>query len=207
MQNGKIIPIPYDFVMICKNIGFYYKGIIIWHKSLGIPTGDKNIVDRHEYVLIFSKKAEFAVDKSAFSAYSDYKNNVMVGGSFWNINRKAGSVGKKYIHPAIYPTELVKRIISVASSDEDVILDPFLGSGTTIIAAEQMNRKCIGYEFNEGFEELMHYRFNMEISESTIEFVKEQKNNMLIIIFEKAFNEHKKSTYNKHLEHSCHLIR
>lgn len=171
-QNGRIIPIPYDFVTICKNIGFYYKGIIIWHKSSGIPTGDKNIVDRHEYVLIFSKKAEFAVDKSAFSAYSDYKNNVMVGGSFWNINRKAGSVGKKYIHPAIYPTELVKRIISVASSDEDVILDPFLGSGTTIIAAEQMNRKCIGYEFNEGFEELMHYRFNMEISESTIEFVK-----------------------------------
>ena len=170
VQNGKIIPIPYDFVKMCKEIGFFYKGVIIWHKSSGIPTGDKNIVDRHEYVLMFAKNEDFSVDRSVFERYADYKNNHINGGAFWNINRKAGSVGKKYIHPAIYPNELVARIIKATTEVGDTVLDPFLGSGTSVIAAEQCDRKCIGYEFNEGFEKLMRSRFESEIPEKIIVF-------------------------------------
>lgn len=172
VQSGKVITIPHDFVKMCREIGFFYKGVIIWHKSSGIPTGDKNIVDRHEYVLIFSKKEDFSVDRTVFSGYADYKNDQMNGGAFWNINRKAGSVGKKYIHPAIYPNDLVARIVKATTIVGDTILDPFLGSGTSIIAAEQCNRSCIGYEFNEGFEELMRSRFEVEISNVKIEFLK-----------------------------------
>ena len=171
VQAGKIIPIPHDFIKMCKDIGFYYKGIIIWHKSSGIPTGDKNIVDRHEYVLLFSKKEDFTVNRSVFGSFADYKNDVMNGGGFWNINRKAGSVGKKFIHPAIYPNDLVTRILLVASEEGDVSLDPFLGSGTSLIAAHQSNRSFIGYEYNEGFKELMISRFDTEIHGSSIEFI------------------------------------
>lgn len=172
VQNGKVITIPHDFVKMCREIGFFYKGVVIWHKSSGIPTGDKNIVDRHEYVLIFSKAEDFSVDHAVFAGYADYKNNQMNGGAFWNINRKAGSVGKKYIHPAIYPNDLVARIVRTATDAGDTILDPFLGSGTSLIAAEQNNRHCIGYEFNEGFEELMRARFHIEIKDVAIEFLK-----------------------------------
>lgn len=170
IQNGKAITIPHDFVKMCRKIGFFYKGVVIWHKSSGIPTGDKNIVDRHEYVLLFSKKEEFKVNYSVFAEYSDYKNEHMNGGVFWNINRKAGSVGKKYIHPAIYPNALVARIVKATTNIGDVILDPFLGSGTSIIAAEQCGRRCIGFEYNEGFQELMKSRFSQEIPESEVEF-------------------------------------
>lgn len=173
VQGGKVITIPHDFVKMCRDIGFFYKGIVIWHKSSGIPTGDKNIVDRHEYVLIFSKNEDFVVDRTVFASYADYKNDQMNGGAFWNINRKAGSVGKKYIHPAIYPNDLVARIVKVTTVAGDTILDPFLGSGTSIIAAEQCNRKCIGYEFNEGFKELMSSRFDTEIPDVTVDFVKD----------------------------------
>jgi len=172
VQNGRVITIPHDFVKMCREIGFFYKGIIIWHKSSGIPTGDKNIVDRHEYVLVFSKNEDFMVDHAVFSEFEDYKNAQMNGGAFWNINRKAGSVGKKYIHPAIYPNDLVARIVKTTTVVGDVILDPFLGSGTSIIAAEQYGRKCIGYEFNEGFEELIRSRFGKEIPDSNIEFLR-----------------------------------
>lgn len=172
VQSGKVIPIPHDFVEMCRDIGFIYKGIVIWHKSSGIPTGDNNIVDRHEYVLIFSKKETFFVDRSVFSNFADYKNDLINGGAFWNINRKAGSVGKKYIHPAIYPNELVSRVISATTTAGDTILDPFLGSGTSVIAAEQNRRSCIGYEYNEGFEELMQSRFDAEIPNVPINFIK-----------------------------------
>ncbi len=172
VQNGRVITIPHDFVKMCREIGFYYKGVIIWHKSSGIPTGDKNIVDRHEYVLIFSKDENFVVNRNVFSQFADYKNDQMNGGAFWNINRKAGSVGKKYIHPAIYPNDLVSRIIQLTTDVGNVVLDPFLGSGTSLIAAEQTDRRCIGYEFNEGFEELMQSRFDIEIPHVTVNILK-----------------------------------
>lgn len=163
MRAGKVIAIPRDFVKICKEIGFYYKGIFIWHKSSGIPTGEKNIVDRHEYVLVFSKQQKFLFDCAKQKTFCDYKNDSINGGTFWNINRKAGSIGKKYIHPAIYPNDLVARIVQIASAEGDIVLDPFLGSGTSLIASVQQNRNFVGYEFNEGFRELMESRFSKEL--------------------------------------------
>lgn len=171
VQSGKVIPIPHDFVNICRELGFFYKGIIIWHKSSGIPTGDNNIVDRHEYVLIFSKKEQFFVNQAVFSKFSDYKNDLMNGGAFWNINRKAGSVGKKYVHPAIYPNELVKRIVLLTTTEGDLVVDPFLGSGTSLISALEINRNFIGYEYNEGFKELMQSRFDKELENKVIEYL------------------------------------
>lgn len=168
VRDGKVIMIPHDFVKICQEIGYFYKGIIIWHKSSGIPTGDKNIVDRHEYVLIFTKSEGFAVDKNAFSSFSDYKNDKLNGRAFWNINRKAGSVGKKYIHPAIFPNDLVERIIKISTSQVDIVVDPFLGSGTSLIAANINNRSFIGYEYNEGFKELMQSRFEAELPNAEV---------------------------------------
>lgn len=171
VKAGKVILIPNDIVRTCKELGFFYKGILIWHKSSGIPTGDKNIVDRHEYVLLFTKSETFTVKKHVFEEYSDYKNDRINGGAFWNINRKAGSVGKKHIHPAIYPNGLVERIVSISSNNDSLVFDPFLGSGTSLIAAAKMGRSFVGYEYNEGFKELMESRFNAEIPEVAIHFV------------------------------------
>jgi len=167
-QNGKVILIPHDIVASCKKIGFRYKGILIWHKSSGIPTGDKNIVDRHEYVLLFSKSDNVAINFSEYSRMKDYKNEAMNNGALWNINRKAGSVGKKYIHPAIYPNGLVERIVRVGSVPGETVIDPFLGSGTSLIASLQEKRQFIGYEYNEGFRELMESRFVAELNEECI---------------------------------------
>ena len=161
-KNGKVILIPRDFVAQCRKIGFHYKGVLIWHKSSGIPTHDKNIVDRHEYVLVFSK-SEYLIINDCISNFKDYKNESINGGLFWNINRKAGSVGKHFIHPAIYPNGLVSRIVQITTNVNDTVLDPFLGSGTTLIASVLEGRSCIGYEYNEGFKELILSRFNNEV--------------------------------------------
>ncbi|MBO7636950.1 MAG: site-specific DNA-methyltransferase [Paludibacteraceae bacterium] len=162
-KNGKVILIPRDFIIQCKAIGFHYKGVLIWHKSSGIPTHDKNIVDRHEYVLVFSKDKVLHIN-SRITEFVDYKNASINGGLFWNINRKAGSVGKQFIHPAIYPNELVSRIVKITTEENDTVLDPFLGSGTTLIASVIEGRNCIGYEYNEGFKDLIKSRFDNEVA-------------------------------------------
>lgn len=171
VKSGRVILIPYDIIKMCKEIGFYYKGILIWHKSSGIPTGVKNIVDRHEYVLLFSKSDTYSVNQKKFSEYRDYKNDNINGGAFWNINRKAGSVGKNFIHPAIFPNALVERIILISSNEKSLIVDPFLGSGTSLISSVNANRAFIGYEFNEGFRELMDSRFSSELKNVNVEYV------------------------------------
>lgn len=173
VKAGKAILIPRDIIQTCKEIGYYYKGIIIWHKSSGIPTTDKNIVDRHEYVLLFTKCEYYRIDEKKFVGIGDYKNSDINGGAFWNINRKAGSVGKKYIHPAIYPNKLVERLIEISSEKGQLIFDPFLGSGTSLIAAVNCKRSFIGYEYNEGFKELMESRFEKEIPYERVEYIGE----------------------------------
>ncbi len=170
VQGGRPMLIPEDFVKICRGLGLYYKGIFIWHKSSGIPAGGKNLGDHHEYVLVFSKSRDFTVDREVQRSFADYKNDDINGGAFWNINRKAGSVGKKYIHPAIYPNGLVERIVKLATSPGDTVLDPFLGSGTTAVAALSLGRSCVGYEYYEGFRQLMESRFESELDGAEIEF-------------------------------------
>lgn len=163
VRKGIPILLPKLFVDQCKDIGFKYKGILIWHKSSGIPTNNKNLVDHHEYVLIFTKGNQSKIKFDNFKFYEDYKNSKINKKFLWNINRKAGSVGKNTIHPAIFPTELINRIIEISTVQGDYVLDPFLGSGTSLIAALNKKRNFIGYEFNEGFKELMISRFENEI--------------------------------------------
>ena len=165
-HDNNVILIPRDIVKSCKKIGLHYKGIVIWHKSSGIPTHARNLVDRHEYVLVFSKSDIIHINTKHMKEFSDYKNPLMNGGAIWNINRKAGSVGKHFIHPAIYPNSLVERIVSISTNKGQLVLDPFLGSGTTLIASEKCDRRCVGYEFNEGFKELIQTRIAAELGKT-----------------------------------------
>lgn len=154
----KPVLIPHDITNMCGNIGFKFKDMIIWHKSSGIPTSKNNISDHFEFFLWFTKSEQFVFNTEEISRIADYKNDGINFGFTWNINRKAGSVGKDYIHPAIYPTELIERVIGLCSYQGSVVLDPFLGSGTTLIAAINRGRSCIGYELNEEYKTLIDFR-------------------------------------------------
>ena len=162
-RNGNPILLPKLFVKQCNKLGFKYRGISIWHKSSGIPTTARNLSDHHEYIIIFTKSDETKIDIKRFKQYCDYKNEYISHKLFWNINRKAGSIGKNTIHPAIFPTELINRINVVSTEYGDLVVDPFLGSGTSLIASLNNRRNFIGYEFNDKFKELMDSRFQNEI--------------------------------------------
>jgi DNA modification methylase len=156
----KIYLIPHDIIKSMSKIGFDFKYSFIWHKPSGIPSSPKNLSDHFEYVLFFVKdKNKFEFNNKEL--WSDDYGLLEKGkiGTAWRIVKKAGSVGKDIPHPAIYPDELVERIVRLTSKENDFILDPFLGSGTTLIASRKLNRSCIGYELNnKEYKELIKRR-------------------------------------------------
>lgn len=82
-------------------------------------------------------------------------------GTIWNIAREQQKQGKK--HPVAFPEELPARCIGAASNHGDVVLDPFMGSGTTLRAAKDMGRRAIGIEIEEKYCEIAANRMGQEV--------------------------------------------
>lgn len=154
--------IPSDYIEQLKEIGFYYKEVFIWHKSSSIPTTKYNLSDKFEVFLVFSLSKEISVNYKEILKFDEYKNEHLKYGTIWNVNRKAGSIGKKFIHPAIFPTELIERVILLNTLEGNLILDPFIGSGSSGISAIETRRNFIGIEYNENFYDLIKNRFISE---------------------------------------------
>ncbi|MCW1295832.1 MAG: site-specific DNA-methyltransferase [Candidatus Parvarchaeota archaeon] len=161
VYHNKLYLIPFDILKNMQRINFVYTGAFIWHKPSGIPSSKRNFSQHFEYILSFIKDRS----KFNFNAENLWKDDyglLKTGhiGNSWRIVKKAGNIGKMP-HPAIYPNELVERIINLTSKKEDVILDPFLGSGTTLLAAKKLDRSCIGYELNGAeYKKLIICRLN-----------------------------------------------
>ena len=163
------IPFSKYFIEIIMEIGFLMRGEIIWQKSKGananfawgswLSPSNPVIRDIHEYCLVFSKdsmknstKGESTIEKEEFMESTL---------SIWNINPARA---KKIGHPAPFPIELAKRFINLYSFKKDLILDPFIGSGTTAISAKLLDRDYIGYELNPDYVEIAKKRIENEVS-------------------------------------------
>ena len=144
---------------------------IIWQKSKGananfawgswLSASNPVIRDIHEYCLVFSKDGmSKGIKGKSTLEKEEFMDSTL---SIWNINPARA---KKIGHPAPYPIELVERFINLYSYEKDLILDPFIGSGTTAIAANNLNRDYIGYEISEEYCELANKRI-IEASELT----------------------------------------
>jgi len=171
--EGNVLFMNYDLTKIAMSVGFTVRNTIIWHRALSIPgTGVNNFTDRFEYVMLFGKQSyniKLIKENCDFNDYihTNYNNQI----NSWYIWRNVGNLGekietehnKKLIkHTAVFPKELVRRIILITTEKGDVVLDPFLGSGTTIVVAEKHHRKWAGYELNEKFKHLIESRLKKE---------------------------------------------
>ena len=161
------IPFSKYFIEVILQIGFLMRGEIIWQKSKGananfawgswLSPSNPVIRDIHEYCLVFSKdsmknstKGESTIEKEEFMESTL---------SIWNISPARA---KKIGHPAPFPVELAKRFINLYSFKNDLILDPFIGSGSTAIAAKLLNRDYIGYELNPKYVKIAKNRLENE---------------------------------------------
>ena len=163
------IPFSKYFIEIILEIGFLMRGEIIWQKSKGananfawgswLSPSNPVIRDIHEYCLVFSKDS---MKNSAKGEPTIKKEEFMESTlSIWNITPARA---KKIGHPAPFPVELPKRFINLYSFKNDLILDPFIGSGSTAIAAKLLDRDYIGYELNPEYVKIAKNRLKNETS-------------------------------------------
>ena len=127
--------------------------ILCWHKPNALPTYSNKYLTDTEYLLYFRK----GKGKCFPANYEDAKTYYIAP-----INH---ADKKKYGFPTIKPLDITRKIIRNSSKEGQVILDPFLGSGTTCIAAELENRISIGIEINEYYYNLAKNRIKAELEE------------------------------------------
>ena len=155
-----------DFIsQIMIEIGFQMRGEIIWNKGAGTgvsmawgswqSASNPVLRDVHEYILVFSK-GSFSRPKTESKENTISKEQFMEWTkSVWTMNPESA---KKVGHPAPFPIELPYRLIQLYTFKGDVILDPFMGSGTTAIAALKSERKYIGYDNDPAYIKLAEER-------------------------------------------------
>jgi DNA modification methylase len=155
------IPLSGYISQMMIEIGFLMRGEIIWHKGAGAgvsmawgswqSAANPVLRDTHEYILVFSK-GTFSRKKS------EEKENTITRDQFlewtksvWTMNPESA---RKVGHPAPFPVELPYRLIQLYTFKGEVVLDPFMGSGSTALAALQSERKFIGYEIDPEYVKL-----------------------------------------------------
>jgi len=157
------IPLAFHFVPLMEDIGWKFIEDIIWIKPEGAaknrnggffqhrqPVAYKpNIIN--EYIFVFQKPSKHLIDKivrgyDAITSFNSKVNDLYERTNVWKINPETKSK-----HPAPYPELLVENLIKYYSFCGDIVLDPFVGSGTTTISSFKLNRKSIGFEIHKDY--------------------------------------------------------
>ena len=186
----KVIPIHSEIIKFCETIGLDFMGQIIWQKTTtmnttgggavmgSFPYPRNGIVKLDfEYILLFKKQG------NAPKPTQDQKENAAMTNEEWNTYFNGHwyfNGAKQDKHLAMFPEELPARLIKMFSFPNETVLDPFMGSGTTALAAKKLNRNSVGYEINADFLPIIKEKIGNDdvFSKSEIEFIKQSEINI-----------------------------
>jgi len=169
------IPLSDYISQIMLKIGFHMRGEIIWNKASSaspstawgswLSAANPILRDIHEYILVFSK-GDYKRERKGKSNTISRADFMEWTKSIWVMKAESA---KRIGHPAPFPEELPYRLIQLYSFHSDVVLDPFIGSGTTAIAAIKANRNYIGYDINQEYVDLALRRIESYLSQQTLD--------------------------------------
>ena len=159
----KVIPIRTEIIRFCEMLGMDYMGAVIWQKQTTMnTTGGGAVMGSfpyprngilkidYEFILIFKKQGKAPVppvEQKKLSEMTKEEWNAYFA-SHWNFGG-----AKQDGHIAVFPEELPRRLIKMFSFAGETVFDPFMGSGTTALAARNLQRNSIGYEINPDFKQ------------------------------------------------------
>jgi DNA modification methylase len=193
LKTKDLIGIPWMLAFALRADGWYLRQDIIWHKPNPMP---ESVTDRctkaHEYIFLLSKSPKYYYDHEAIKEEASSKSEgIRFGGNKYGDNddpkyaTKSGNVSKEYdkankrsvwtvpvkpyagAHFAVFPTELIEPCILAGAPTGGIVLDPFMGSGTTAQVAQTLGRKYLGCELNPDYKPLQ----NKRLAQQSLEFV------------------------------------
>lgn len=154
-QNKQLLLIPSRFAIEMQSRGWLLRDDIIWHKPNRIPASvsDRfNNTYEHVFHFVINKKYFFDLESVKIMGSNGRPKNP---GDVWSINTQPLNGN----HTATFPEKLVEYIIKCGSPANGVVLDPFLGTGTTWVVCERLKRTCIGFEINCDYIEFAKKRY------------------------------------------------
>lgn len=183
-----LVGIPWMLAFALRSDGWYLRQDIIWHKPNPMP---ESVQDRctkaHEYIFLLSKSQKYYYDAEAIKEPANSKSEgIRFGGNKYGDSNdpkhatKSGNVSKEYdkankrsvwtvttkpyegAHFAVFPEELIEPCIMAGAPAGGIVLDPFMGSGTTAQVAQNLGRKYLGCELNEAYKPLQDKRLRQQ---------------------------------------------
>ena len=188
-KEKDLIGIPWMLAFALRQDGWYLRQDIIWHKPNPMPESVKDRCTKsHEYIFLLSKNKKYYYDHESIKEKAvgerwggntpiNMNNTKDKDGQFSGLTRprkmvydkrnkrsvwKVATKPYKGSHFAVFPEELIKPCILAGSEPNDIILDPFMGSGTTASVAKDLNRYYMGCELHEEYGELIRSRVPVE---------------------------------------------
>ena len=179
LKTKDLCGVPWMFAFSMQKDGWYLRQDIIWRKPNPMPEAvTDRCVKSHEHIFLFSKKPRYYFDHEAIqepaiyagdnrSARNDSRRNILLANSMsdateptkefrnkrdvWSINTAQSGEA----HFAVFPDKIPELCIKAGTKEGDIVLDPFMGSGTTAYVAQRLGRKWIGFELNEKYAKLI----------------------------------------------------
>lgn len=179
VDNGAIIPLDIFLYPIFHDLGLQMRNRIIWHFEHGLHCS-RRFSGRYETIIWFTKTRDYVFNLDPVRVPQKYPGKKHFKGpkagqyscnplgknpgDLWVIPNVKSNHVEKTNHPCQFPVELVERLVLSLSNENDYVLDPFLGSGTSIIAAIRHHRKGLGAETVARYVDLAHQRIEQEIA-------------------------------------------
>jgi len=142
--NKKLL-LPYLQFIEDNNYSF---DILLWAKPNPVPIFNGHYLIDKEYLIYIREKG------AVFNSDTGYENYFTI------FNHSIGS--KKFDHPTVKPIKFIKKVMRISSNENDIILDPFMGSGTTAVACKELNRQYIGFEIQKQYCEIANKRLQQQ---------------------------------------------
>lgn len=152
LKPKDLIGVPWRLAFALQDAGWYLRADTIWDKPNCQPESVKDRPTRsHEYLFLFSKSEQYCYDSQAVRGPNGRNLRTV-----WHINTEPN----KEAHVAMFPAELVEPCIALGSKPGDLVLDPFIGSGTAGLVALKLGRRFVGIELNPEYVDIAERRLN-----------------------------------------------
>jgi DNA modification methylase len=156
--------ISHLYDILDQRLGMYFNSWITWHYTQGVGR-TRGFSPRHDDILMFTKSQDFVFNLDSVRVpqkYYRHRNNMDGAnpGDVWSFSHVHYSSPEREDHPTQKPEALIARMILASSSEGDLVLDPFSGTGTTARVCQVLNRRCLAIEINPAYVALSRRRLS-----------------------------------------------